>query len=220
MPDKITMDTKSKTPVGAYYEAHHMTGNRLRQSFMEEVRQQMFSSWIGRGKSVLDLGGRDGSLTRHFLDGNRVIIGDIDCAALAHAKETYAVETVEVNLNEPLPFDSDSYDVVVMAEVLEHLPYPHFTLSEVKRVLRDGGEVIGSIPLAYHLKDRWQVLCGKKLWMAGDPTHLQFFTYDEVLSTLSRFFRVEVVRVLKGGKKAEHWPRLFARNVAFRGVKK
>jgi hypothetical protein len=72
----------------------------------------------------------------------------------------------------------------------------------------------------YHLKDRWQVLCGKKFWMAVDPTHLQFFTYDEVLSTLSRFFRVEAGRVLKGGKKAEHWSRLFARNIAFRGVKK
>lgn len=133
------MDTKSKTPVGAYYEEHHIVGNRLRQSFMEDVRKQMFCSWIGRGKSVLDLGGRDGSLTRHFLDGNRVVLGDIDCAALAYAKMNYAVETIEVNLNEPLPLDSDSYDVVVMAEVLEHLPYPQFTLSEVKRILRGGG---------------------------------------------------------------------------------
>lgn len=135
------MDTKSKTPVGAYYEKHHITGNRLRQSFMEDVRKQIFSDWIGVGKSVLDLGGRDGSLTRHFLDGNRVILADIDCAALAYAKENYAVETVEVNLNERLPFDSDSYDGVVMAEVLEHLPYPRFTLSEVHRVLRRGGAV-------------------------------------------------------------------------------
>jgi SAM-dependent methyltransferase len=214
------MATKSKTPVGAYYEEHHITGRRLRQSFMEDVRKQIFCSWIGKGKSVLDLGGRDGSLTRHFLDGNRIVLGDVDCAALAHAKENYAVETVEVNLNETLPFDSDSYDVVVMAEVLEHLPYPPFTLRQVKRVLREGGLFIGSIPLAYHLKDRWQVLCGKKLWMAGDPTHLQFFTYDELLATLSRFFHVEEVRVLKGGKKAERWPRLFARNIAFRCVKK
>lgn len=136
------MDTKSKTPVGAYYEKHHITGNRLRQSFMEDVRKQIFSDWIGVGKSVLDLGGRDGPLTRHYLDGNRVILADIDCAALAYAKENYAVETVEVNLNERLPFDSDSYDGVVMAEVLEHLPYPRFTLSEVHRVLRRGGSLL------------------------------------------------------------------------------
>jgi 2-polyprenyl-3-methyl-5-hydroxy-6-metoxy-1,4-benzoquinol methylase len=213
------MDSKSKTPVGAYYEEHHITGHRLRQSFMEDVRKQLFSDWIGSGKEVLDLGGRDGSLTRHFLDGNRVTLADIDCAALAYAKENYAIKTVEVNLNEQLPFDRNSYDVVVMAEVLEHLPYPKFTLSEVQRILRTGGAFIGSIPLAYHLKDRWQVLRGKKLLMAGDPTHLQFFKYDELVSLLSGFFRVEDVRVLKGGKKAERRPQLFARDVAFRGFK-
>lgn len=210
------MDIKSKTPVGAYYEEHHITGQRLRQSFMEHVRKQMFSDWIGSGKTVLDLGGRDGSLTRHFLSGNQVTLADIDCAALAFARENYAVETVEVNLNERLPFESDRYDVVVMAEVLEHLPYPKFTLGEVRRVLRPGGSFIGSIPLAYHLKDRWQVLRGKKLWMAGDPTHLQFFKYDELVALLGGFFRVDELRALKGGKKAERWPRLFARDVAFR----
>ncbi|MHB9103426.1 MAG: hypothetical protein ACYC2E_18195 [Sulfuricella sp.] len=56
--------------------------------------------------------------------------------------------------------------------------------------------------------------------MAGDQTHLQFFKYDELLSTLSHFFRVEEIRILKGGKKAERWPRLFARDVAFRCIKK
>lgn len=133
------MNRTSKTPVGAYYEEHHETGNRLRQAFMEDVRKQIFCSWIGEGKSVLDLGGRDASLTRHFLNGNRVVLGDIDCAALAFAKENYAIETVEVNLSESLPFENETYDVIVMAEVLEHLPYPKFTLSEVQRVLRGGG---------------------------------------------------------------------------------
>ena len=212
----IEMHAQNKTPVGAFYEAHHLTRNRLRQSFLEDVRKEMFCSWIGKGKSVLDLGGRDGTLTRHFIDGNQVTIGDIDAAALAYAREHYEVSTTELNLNERLPFECDRFDVIVMAEVLEHLPYPQITLSEVKRILRPGGQFIGSIPLAYHLKDRWQVLRGRKLWMAGDPTHLQFFKYDELLAILSNYFQIEEVRILKGGKKAERWPRLFARDVAFR----
>lgn len=210
------MSTVSKTPVGAHYENHHITGLRLRRSFLEDVRKDLFGSWIGKGKSVLDLGGRDGSLTRHFIDGNHVTLGDMDCAALAYAKENYALEAVEVNLNESLPLESDKYDVVIMAEVIEHLPYPNFTMKEVHRVLRKEGVLIGSIPLAYHLKDRWKVLRGRKLLMAGDPTHLQFFTYDEFLAFLSCHFHLEEVRILKGGKKAERWPRLFARDIAFR----
>ena len=63
------------------------------------------------------------------------------------------------------------------------------------------------------------MLRGKKLWMAGDPTHLQFFKYDEFLATLSGFFSIQEVRILKGGNKAERWPRLFARDIAFCCVK-
>lgn len=137
----------SKSPVGAYYEQHHAAGNRLRQTFMGDIRGPMFSSWIGTGKIVLDLGGRDGSLTKYYADSNRVTIGDIDCVALAYAKEHYGVETMEVNLNEPLPFDDNSIDAVVMAEVLEHLPYPRFVLGEVKRVLRGGGSLSVAFPL-------------------------------------------------------------------------
>lgn len=187
---------------------------------MEDVRGRMFSSWIGAGKKVLDLGGRDGSLTKHYAHSNSVVIGDIDCAAMAYAKESYGVETAEVNLNEPLPFDSESVDVVIMAEVLEHLPYPRFVLGEVKRVLRTGGQFIGSVPLAYHLIDRWRVLRGKKLLIADvDPTHLQFFKYEEALRLLSDFFDVEETQILKGGSKAQRYPRLFARDIAFRCTK-
>ncbi len=213
------METKSSTPLGIYYEEHHASGKRLGQSFMEDVRGRKFRSWIGTDKAVLDLGGRDGVLTRHFIEGNQVTIGDIDCAALAHARASYPVETAEVNLNEALPFADQSFDVVVMAEVLEHLPYVEFTLSEVRRVLRPGGRFVGSIPLAYHLKDRWQVLRGRKLWMAGDPTHLQFFKYDELLAALAPFFELKDAFALKGGRKAARWPRLFARVISFHCVK-
>lgn len=186
---------------------------------MEDTRAKIFGEWIGTDRNLLDLGGRDGTLTRYFLNGNRVTLADVDRSALSYAAEHYAVETYEVDLNTRLPFEDESYDVVMMAEVLEHLPYPSLSLTEVQRVLRPGGQFIGSIPLAYHLKDRWQVLRGHKLWMAIDPTHLQFFSYDELRELLSRYFRVEDVRVLKGGKKAERWPQWFARDVAFRCTK-
>lgn len=211
------MDSKSKSPVGIYYETHHIKGTRLQQTFMGDIRGAMFSSWIGTGKVVLDLGGRDGSLTQYYTDSNKVVIGDVDLNALTYAKERYGVETKEVNLNEQLPFEDNSIDVVVMAEVLEHLPYPRFVLGEVKRILRKEGQFIGSIPLAYHLIDRWRVLRGKKLLIADvDPTHLQFFKYDELLSLLSEFFNVQEINILKGGKKADAYPRMFARDVAFR----
>ena len=202
--------------LGDVYAEHHDTGKRIGKSFMEDVRAPLFRNWIGTGKTILDLGGRDGTLTRHFKDGNTVVIGDIDTNAMALARQNLGVDTIEVNLNKPLPFEDQSFDVVVLAEVLEHLPYPTITFGEIQRVLKPGGILVGSIPLAYHIKDRWQVLRGRKLWVNGDPTHVQFFKYDELLAFFERYLEVDDVVSLKGGKKAEWFPKLFARDVAFR----
>ena len=165
-------------------------------------------------------GGRDGTLSRHFQSSNEVLLADIDIAALEYARASFGLDTIQVNLNERLPFDDNSFDVVIMGEVLEHLPYMNISLSEVSRILKVGGLFVGSVPLAYHLKDRYRVLRGKKLLMAGDPTHLQFLKYSEALGLLSRFFELQHMRVLKGGKLASCFPGLFARNIAFCCLKK
>jgi SAM-dependent methyltransferase len=49
---------------------------------------------------------------------------------------------------EKIPFDAAFFDRVIMTEVLEHLPDDtlHATLSEVQRVLRPGGDLIGTVP--------------------------------------------------------------------------
>jgi len=212
------MKKNEKSLTQSYYESHHIDGKRLRQSFLESERGNLFSNWIGIDKRILDLGGRDGTLTKYFIDNNNVIIGDIDENALAYAEKTYCIETKIINLNESLPFPDNSFDVVVMAEVLEHLPYPLITLSEIKRVLKTNGEFIGNVPLAYHLKDRLQILRGRKLLISGDPTHLQFLSYEDVYELLSVFFDIKEIDILKGGKKSKFFPKLFARNIAFRCI--
>ena len=199
------------------YSAHHRReqtgGKRLRQAFLEEERARLFGSWIGKDKDLLDLGCRDGTLTRHFLDGNRVVGGDIDVRALESARGEYGIEVHRVNLNAALPFPSDRFDAVLLAETLEHLPYPRITLREIDRVLRPQGLFIGNVPLFYHLHGRWRVLRGKRL--DSDPTHCQYFSYDSLRELLRPFFTVEEILPLKG--RLARWSmRLFARNVAFR----
>jgi methionine biosynthesis protein MetW len=199
------------------YASHHRRaqsgGERLGQAFLETKRAQLFSSWIGSGKTVLDLGCRDGTLTRHFTKGNRVVGVDVDGDALTIAYEAYGIEVHRANLNAALPFSDASFDAVVLAETLEHLPYPLITLGEIQRVLRPRGGVIGNVPLFYHLHGRWRVLRGKRL--DNDPTHCQYHSYDSLRSLLQQFFMIEEMVPLKGGRWAKYSMRLFARNVAF-----
>lgn len=50
-----------------------------------------------------------------------------------------------------LPFDSDSFDSVVFAEVLEHLSEPAAALEEISRILESGGRLYLTTPNPFSL---------------------------------------------------------------------
>jgi ubiquinone/menaquinone biosynthesis C-methylase UbiE len=45
-----------------------------------------------------------------------------------------------------MPFSDNSYDLVFLIEVLEHVHNPQKALSEIYRVLKPGGTLIFSVP--------------------------------------------------------------------------
>jgi SAM-dependent methyltransferase len=199
------------------YQEHH--GKRRKPDFAinEEVRGRILSHWIGSGKDVCDLGCRDGQLTQHYRNGNRVVGCEIDPVAAARAIER-GIDVRMVDLNQTLDFPDQSFDFVCACEVLEHLPYWDISVSEAVRVIRKGGFLIGTIPISYHLTDRWRVVRGKVLLSAKDPTHVKFLPFDEFLSAMTGFgLELAEYQVIEGGGpwRSRH-PRLFARNIAFR----
>ena len=70
---------------------------------------------------------------------------------------------VERSADEPLPFESDSVDGVVLKDLLEHVADPVAVVREVRRVLKPGGRVFASTPDAQR-------------WVWDDYTHRRPFT--------------------------------------------
>jgi len=52
----------------------------------------------------------------------------------------------ETDLSGPLPFDNESFDTILLTDVLEHLPEPRATIAEAARILRRNGELIIGVP--------------------------------------------------------------------------
>lgn len=52
---------------------------------------------------------------------------------------------------EALTFDSDSFDLIISSDVMEHVNKPATVLSEIARVLRPGGSYVFSIPIRWPL---------------------------------------------------------------------
>ena len=89
---------------------------------------------------MLDVGCRFGALTRAYVEGNQIVGIDVDREALAEAAKL-GIEPVWADAAEPFPLDDESFDVVVLGELLEHLPMPERTIAEARRVLKPGGRL-------------------------------------------------------------------------------
>jgi SAM-dependent methyltransferase len=58
------------------------------------------------------------------------------------------------DLGRPLPFANDSFDTVVLSDVLEHIREPKQFLAEIRRCLCPNGHLIASVPFMYWLHER------------------------------------------------------------------
>ena len=202
------------TSLGDRYEEHHRERRDEGDFVFVPERVPLLVAAVGRGKRVLDLGCRSGALTRHFLEGNSVVGLDVDANALAKAA-ALGIEPVRANVEETLPFDDGSFDAVVAGELLEHLQFPDALVAEIRRVLRPGGVLAGSVPNAFRVQSRLRFLRGKP--PEDDPTHLRMFSPAAVRELLAGFGRVELTFV--GGRYARLNARLFGRDLVFTAVK-
>jgi SAM-dependent methyltransferase len=200
--------------LGERYEEHHRDRRDEGDFVFVPERIPLFRAAIGHGKRVLDLGCRSGALTRHFLEGNSVVGLDVDAAALAKAAEL-GIEPVQANVEQPLPFEDDSFDAVVAGELFEHLQFPDALVAEIYRVLRSGGVLVGSVPNAFRVQSRLRFLRGKP--PEDDPTHLRMFSAAAMRELLVCFRDVQLDFV--GGRYVRLNARLFARDLVFRAVK-
>lgn len=78
-----------------------------------------------------------------------------------------------------LPWRDDSFDVLIMSEVLEHLRDPWSVLVRLRPLLTPGGRVLASSPnVAHHRILRMQLRGDWPLESSGpmDCTHLRWFT--------------------------------------------
>lgn len=165
---------------------------------------------------MLDIGCRTGALTRVYAEGNEVVGLDVDRTALAEA-EQLGIETVWGDLDQGLPFEDESFDVVVAGEVLEHVRFPDRLLGEARRVLKPGGTLVGSVPNSYRLKSRLRFLLGRPPEFADDPTHLHMFRPGDLVQLLHRFARPQIQFV--AGRLTRLNPALFANDIVFTAQK-
>lgn len=99
---------------------------------------------------VLEVGGGRSGMARLLYPDARVTVLDADPAhAESHVNQRPGVSFVHGDATR-LPFPDDSFDVVTMFDLLEHVEDDHAAAAEAMRVVRPGGHILVSSP-----NERW-----------------------------------------------------------------
>lgn len=142
---------------------------------------------LGVGGRALDFGAGTGRLARLLAERPR--FAQVDAADIVAYEGASAgrVNWILADLNERLPVPDGTYDLIVAAEVIEHLENPRFLAREWFRLLRPGGALVVSTPN----NESWRSLVS--LLFRG---HYAAFTGRSYPAHISALLRADIERVL------------------------
>lgn len=146
----------------------------------------------GTPQRILDVGcgaGLLGSQLRQRLPGSQLLGLEPDAARAAMA-EAHFDRVICGNAEEPRVLDQlvghGPFDLIVCADVLEHMVHPQQTLAQLARMLAPGGHLITSLPNVRHLSTLVDLyLLGR--WPQRDRgihdrTHLHYYARPNILA--------------------------------------
>ncbi len=158
------------------------------------------------GPRVLDLGSGPGVVASYLANHDDKIVTCLDTSreSLVAARERGVGEVIDADLSDPAwakRLNGGRFDVIVMADVLEHLVDPGSVLETIvaSSLLEDNGYLVISIPNAGHEAVLAELINGRFTYQDTgllDSTHLRFFTLASLRELLeqSGFFITQIER--------------------------
>lgn len=89
-----------------------------------------------------------------FWEFYRQYVSDSYCVDWQESSHSDSYLDAVADLNHALPLADESFDVVLLSDVLEHIRRPVSLLSEISRVLAPGGKLIMNVPFYYWLHEQ------------------------------------------------------------------
>ena len=188
---------------------------------------------VESAKNVLDVGCATGKLLEKLRDekGCYTVGIEMDGVLAGQARQRCHqliignVETLD------LPFQAKQFDVIVFADVVEHLRNPEDVLRKLQTYLEDDGSVVISIPNIAFVTARLNLLFGRfdyTEYGIMDRGHLHFFTLETARKLITSCgFRIVLVegynqvrdRYFVLRPLGRLWKTLFATDLIVKAVK-
>jgi 2-polyprenyl-3-methyl-5-hydroxy-6-metoxy-1,4-benzoquinol methylase len=184
-------------PTGNTYDKYGST-NPVVKRLMTNFHRSLDELWdLAAPRSILDVGCGEGVLTSEWaerLHGGRIVGIDLDDPKLRSEWESRRRPNLEYRVEEAtsLSFGDHEFDMAAAIEVLEHVPEPEATLSEMARVA--SRHLLVSVPR----EPMWRMLNMARGAYVRDlgntPGHINHWSKVGFHSMLTRYGKVQEVR--------------------------
>ncbi len=151
----------------------------------------------GKNIKVLDIGVGDAvyeSMLPKNVKEKCLFYGvDISKKQISRAKKyLYEGKAVDIN-SQKLPYPKNSFEIIIISEILEHIFFPDKLLNDADEVLKPGGFILLTYPNSGALQLRLSLLFTGKSVMLNFPAnqqHIRFFTTEDIINMLGKNFQV------------------------------
>jgi len=143
-------------------------------------RVKKILEFIDTGKTVIDLGCNDGTISNLIRLRSNDVTGVDFPKVIEEAKKKYPnINYISFDLSKDFPIESGSFDMVVANFVIEHIIDDVKFLKECNRILKPGGDIIISTQNIAFIRDRIWLLLGKFISNTSDSyNHIHQYTFD------------------------------------------
>jgi 2-polyprenyl-3-methyl-5-hydroxy-6-metoxy-1,4-benzoquinol methylase len=118
----------------------------------------------GASPRILDIGSGQFAVLCANILGAKCDVADIDTRHTDVLREN-GLGFVPIDLTKEAPAVSEPYDLVVMAEVIEHVPRPpHLVFADLRSCLRPGGALLVTTPNLYRFRNVVRMIRGQKIF--------------------------------------------------------
>jgi 2-polyprenyl-3-methyl-5-hydroxy-6-metoxy-1,4-benzoquinol methylase len=199
---KYTNPRPEENKLGEYYKSEeYVSHSNTKKGFINSVYQlvrkytllkklQLISGYYKTGK-ILDIGCGTGEFLKVFKDASWKTMGiEPSSDARKMAIENYNLDVKEEA--EIKNLESESFDVITMWHVLEHVPQLNERIKDLKRLIKSNGIIVIAVPNCNSLDAKIY----KENWAAYDvPRHLYHFIPKDI-DTLFKNQGLKVFKIL------------------------
>jgi 2-polyprenyl-3-methyl-5-hydroxy-6-metoxy-1,4-benzoquinol methylase len=158
---------------------------------------------LGEGTRTLDIGGGIMAVLLQRLLGHDAYVGDVNERAAADVREL-GLSFTKIDLFRDDNVAPEPFDLIVLTEVIEHIPQPpYLVFQRIARLLRPGGMLFLTTPNGHSIRNVLYMLAGREI--------LDTYRYPEPGETLGHQHEYTMKQMLwqldRGGfeiVRAEH----------------